>query len=134
MDDAQIIATIKEYFSERREDWIAAYVFGSVAREASRPTSDVDIALLCHEVPPPTLSGPAMRVEDELESILGRPVQAVILNVAPVDLIHRVLRDGVLVYEGDRSARIRFEVAARREYFDLLPVLRRYRKLERARK
>ncbi|HSF48838.1 MAG TPA: nucleotidyltransferase domain-containing protein [Burkholderiales bacterium] len=132
MDDAQIIAKLKNYFSDHPEDFIGAYVFGSVARKASRATSDIDVALLYREAPPATLSGPRMRVEDELESILGRPVQAVVLNDAPVDLIHRVLRDGEIVYDGDRSARIRFEVAARREYFDLLPVLHRYRKLERA--
>lgn len=56
-------------------------------------------------------------------------MQLVVLNNAPVDLIHRVLRDGEIVFEADRSARIRFEVAARNEYFDLLPVLRRYRKM-----
>jgi uncharacterized protein len=39
-----------------------------------------------------------------------------------------VLRDGRLVFESDRSARIRFEVERRNEYFDLLPVLREYRK------
>jgi len=54
----------------------------------------------------------------------------VVLNDAPADLVHRVLRDGVLVLETDRSARIRFEVAKRNEYFDLLPILRRYRRLE----
>jgi hypothetical protein len=45
-----------------------------------------------------------------------------------VDLVHRVLRDGVLLLERDRSARIRFEVRARNDYFDLLPHLRRYRR------
>jgi hypothetical protein len=45
-----------------------------------------------------------------------------------VDLAHRVLRDGLLLLERDRSARIRFEVRARNEYFDLLPHLRRYRR------
>lgn len=54
------------------------------------------------------------------------------LNGAPADLVHRVLRDGVLVHEADRSGRIRFEVAKRNEYFDLLPILRRYRRLEGA--
>ena len=53
-----------------------------------------------------------------------------VLNRAPVDLIHRVLRDGILLKESDPSARIRFEVKARREYFDLLPILRRYRRME----
>jgi uncharacterized protein len=130
MDDGQIIATVRQYFSAQPQDLVAVYLFGSVARQASRGTSDVDIGLLYREAPPPTLCGPTARVEDELEGILGRQVEAVVLNNAPVDLVHRVLRDGEVVYQGDRSARIRFEVAARREYFDLLPVLRRYRKME----
>lgn len=53
-----------------------------------------------------------------MERLLGRPVQAVVLDRAPVDLIHRVLRDGRLAHESDRSPRIAFEVAARREYLD----------------
>ena len=49
------------------------------------------------------------------------------LDSAPPDLIHRVLRDGILVLDRDRAARIRFEVAARNAYFDLKPFLDRYR-------
>jgi len=63
-----------------------------------------------------------------LERLLGKPVDLVILNRAPLDLIHRVLRDGVLVYESDSPSRIRFEVQARSAYFDLLPYLRQYRR------
>ena len=63
----------------------------------------------------------------ELEALLGRPVDLIVLNEAPVDLVHRVLRDGAMVCETDRRARIEFEVAARRQYLDLLPILRRYR-------
>lgn len=51
-----------------------------------------------------------------------------ILNRAPVDLAYRVLRDGLLVREWDRAARIRFEVRLRNEYFDLLPYLRLYQR------
>ncbi len=50
----------------------------------------------------------------DLEERLGQAVDLVVLNRAPVDLIHRVLRDGILVYERDRSARIRFEVQVSR--------------------
>ena len=39
----------------------------------------------------------------------------------------RVLRDGLLVFEGDRAVRIRFEVRTRNEAFDLEPILRAYR-------
>ena len=51
-----------------------------------------------------------------------------ILDTAPPDLIHRVLRDGELVLDRDPSARVRFEVAARNAYFDLKPFLDRYRR------
>lgn len=77
------------------------------------------------------VSGPRSRIEGELESELGRTVQAVTLNTAPPDLVHRILRDGRLVHETDPSRRIRFEVAARSRYLDLLPVLNRYRRRER---
>jgi hypothetical protein len=50
------------------------------------------------------------------------------LNTAPVSLVHRVLRDGVLVLDRAPSARIRFEVRARNEFFDLQPILARYRR------
>lgn len=109
----------------------AAYLFGSVARGTAGPDSDVDLAVLYAADPPGTLEARPFRLEAELERALGRPVQVVLLNDAPADLVHRVLRDGRLVLERDRSARIRFEVRARAEYFDLLPILRRYRRLDR---
>jgi len=43
---------------------------------------------------------------------------------------YRVLRDGRLLLDRDPSTRIRFETSARREYFDLLPYVRRYRRLD----
>lgn len=51
-----------------------------------------------------------------------------VLNTAPADLRMRVLRDGHLVFEGDATARVRFEVATRHEAFDLEPILREYRR------
>jgi hypothetical protein len=42
------------------------------------------------------------------------------------------LRDGILLYERDPAARIRFEVQARNAYFDLLPYLRQYRRTSRS--
>jgi len=71
-------------------------------------------------------------LEGLLERTLGQTVQVVVLNNAPPDLIHRVLRDGRILVDRDRAARIRFEVRARNEYFDLLPTLNRYRRRETA--
>ena len=111
-----------------REDVLSAYLFGSVARGTATGASDVEIAVLLASDPPRTLDGLHLQLEGELERALGLPVQLVVLNRAPCDLIHRVLRDGILVVDRDPSARIRFEVDARNRYFDLQPFLRRYRR------
>jgi len=106
----------------------AAYLFGSVARGEAGPDSDIDLGLLYAVAPASTLLAQPFLAAAELESVLGRRVDAVVLNTAPVDLVHRVLRDGRLLLQADPSARIAFEVRARNEYFDLLPLLRRYRR------
>lgn len=110
-------------------DVVAAYLFGSVARGTATPTSDVDVAVLFANAPSQTVEGLGLGLEGEMERRLRLPVQLVVLNTAPSDLIHRVLRDGVLLLDRSPSFRIRFEVDARNRYFDLQPFLRRYRRL-----
>ena len=53
----------------------------------------------------------------------------VVLNYAPVDLTIRVLRDGKLLVDRDRSKRIHFEVKTRFEFRDLEPYLKMYRRM-----
>lgn len=123
-----LVDPLRSFFESRDDGLLAAYLFGSVARGTAREGSDVDIAILLDRDPPRTLDGLALRLEGDLERFLGRRVQVVVLNRSPVDLIHRVLRDGQILLDRGRSARLRFEVRARAEYLDLLPFLRRYRR------
>jgi uncharacterized protein len=106
----------------------AVYLFGSHARGTSRDDSDVDLGVLYRNPPPATLLGQPFELQTELSSELGVPVDVVVMNTAPVDLVHRILRDGRILLEADRSRRIAFEVKARNDYFDLLPILHRYRR------
>ena len=125
----QVVRDLERFFESRRADEFAcAYLFGSFARGSQRSNSDVDVAVLLEEDPSSAAGAFRLDLADELDAALGRGVDLVVLNRAPVDLIHRVLRDGILVSENDRAARIRFEVRARNEYFDLLPYLREYRR------
>jgi len=128
MDVERVEAGLRSFFAEHPGDAVAVYLYGSVARGTAREGSDVDVGLLLEHDPPRTLKGLHLDVEGDLESLLGVPVQLVVLNRAPPDLVHRVLRDGKLVFERDRSRRIRFEVRSRNEYFDLQPILRQYRR------
>ncbi len=107
---------------------VCAYLFGSQARGDATGHSDIDLAILYRDEPPLSIDGLGLDIAAHVEAATGLPVDLVVLNHAAPDLVHRVLRDGVLLLETDRSARIRFEVKARSDYFDVLPYLREYRR------
>ena len=131
MDPSAIESQLGEFLTANaeREGIAAAYLFGSVARGTARPGSDVDVGILYSEEPPATLKGLGFEIEGDLEDLLKLPVQAVVLNRASVDLVIRVLRDGKLLVDRDRSKRVRFEVRSRNEFWDLEPYLKMYRKM-----
>jgi len=126
--EGKTAARLEDYFRSNPEGIAAAYLFGSVAQGSARDASDVDVAVLLERAPAATLDGLRSDLADGLQELLGRRVDLVILNRAPADLAHRVLRDGILVCDADPSARIAFEVRARNEFFDLEPYLREYRR------
>jgi predicted nucleotidyltransferase len=130
MNPRDIEITLRAALAEAPEHILAAYLFGSVARNEAGPSSDVDVAVLYREAPPRSLDGLPFELQDHLASQMDRPVQVVVLNHAPVDLVHRVLRDGQLLLDRDPALRIRYEVWKRNEFFDLEPHLLRYRRLE----
>jgi len=127
-DREAVVSALRAFFENPPAGTAAVYLFGSVARAESKPDSDIDVAILFEQDPPRTLEGLRLGLADELQALLGRPVDLVVLNRASADLVHRVLRDGVLICERDRSTRVRFEVQRRNEYFDLEPVRKLYRR------
>lgn len=130
-DPAVVAALLSEFFAREaeREGIAAVYLFGSVARGTAGPRSDIDVAVLYTGDPPAGFAGLGIPLAGDLERLLHRPVDLVVLDRAPADLVHRVLRDRHLLFERDRSRRIAFEVRSRNEYFDLLPHLLRYRRM-----
>jgi uncharacterized protein len=119
---------LRDFFATEDGEIVAAYLFGSVARGTAGARSDLDVAVLYADRPPATLAGLPLDLERRLERLEGRPVQVIVLNTAPVGLVHRVLRDGLLLLDRDPSARIRFEVRARNQFFDLQPLVAHYRR------
>lgn len=130
MKRRQLEQRIAEVLASAEDRLLAAYLFGSVARGMDSSRSDVDVGILLRKASSGELNDLRFALEGDLERALGRTTQVVVLNNAPPDLVHRVLRDGLLLLDRDRAARIRFEVRVRNEYFDLLPILNRYRRRE----
>lgn len=94
-------------------------LFGSVARGASRPTSDVDVAVA---------GLPFWRGLDlgaRIGAAIGREPHVVELERASDWLRYLVARDGVLLHEGAPDAWACFQAEAALRYFDLAPIIAR---------
>jgi len=70
---------------------VALYVFGSVAAGRERPGSDLDLACVLED-PPAALE--LLALQDELASVVGRPVDLVLLDRTSPILAMQVLRTG----------------------------------------
>jgi len=123
----------------------AAYVSGSVAHGTATPMSDVDIALVIEPLTQSSYNQLKLElssqadIEDAARAVarpagteadavapIGLPeIDVRIINNVPLTVRGRILQEGVMVYEGNHQARVDFEVATRRRYFDFAPVAER---------
>jgi len=107
-----------------REGVVAALLFGSQARGAAGPLSDVDVAVWLD----PALDKPTrLDVRIQLAAIaveaLGTTdVQLVVLNDASPLLVHRAVSSGVRLLDRDPRARVRLEARGLLEYLDTKPL------------
>ena len=128
MDAAGTVERLRRAFEGREQGIAAACLFGGIARGESRADSGLDVAVRLEPAPERgTCESPRLDLGVALESEPGREIDLVVLDHAPPDLSHRALRNAILVTESDPSARVRFEVRARNESFDLKPYLDEYR-------
>jgi predicted nucleotidyltransferase len=130
MSREAVIAALSRWIDAHPDGVLAAYLFGSVARGEERRDSDVDVGVVFTVGGLRTLEDldRLAEMQDQLSRVVDRPVDLVPLNDAPPDLLHRVLRDRVSLFESDHGRRIEFEVQARNAYFDIAPHLHRYRR------
>ncbi|MEQ1892290.1 MAG: nucleotidyltransferase domain-containing protein [Planctomycetota bacterium] len=126
--DQALTERLRAFFEKAPAELVCAYLYGSFARGEEHAGSDVDLGLLFRTRPESTLDATPRRIEDALERELGRVVEVVVLNDASSDLVHRVMRDGILVLDRDRSFRLAFEVRSQNEYFDMQPIWLLYRR------
>lgn len=96
MVDPPIADALRSLLADRR-DIRVVLLFGSQARGTAGPTSDIDIAV----------DAPGLDLLDLgafLAGALNLEVDVIDLDEAPIPLLERILRDGIVVHEGYRGA------------------------------
>jgi predicted nucleotidyltransferase len=94
----------------------ALWVFGSVARDAPRCDSDVDLGALFRETPDPeSLLG----ARADIAAAVGREVDLVDLEAVSPILAFEVVRNGQLIHECTPDRRVRFVAELVGRYEDL---------------
>ena len=94
---------------------LAAYLFGSRARDEERESSDVDIALLTDELS----SEEYTTIAKTVAHILGTErVDIVLLNQVSPAFRFRVISEGWGFYHRDAQTENRFELRVMKEYWD----------------
>lgn len=120
---------------EARPEVLEAYLFGSCARGAPQPESDVDVAVYADpELVPDSPFGYAAQIATNLSGTAHpRRIDVVVLNQAPPLLYYRVLRDGIRLFARQLVATTTREGRAVSRYCDYLPVLREIERVHGAR-
>lgn len=112
-------------YCSKKEQIIAAYLFGSFSKGRSKSSSDVDIAFLVRSMPE---GEDRLAATLDLSDLLNANVDLTFLNTAGEVLKHQVIKYGELLYGSSRGERIRFEVNSMKFYEDFLYLHERYSK------
>lgn len=112
---------LQHYFAGRR-DVAAAILFGSTARGEARPDSDIDIGVLLTPEAAQQGIDRSRLIADIMGVLMTNNVDVVILNRASPLLMHRVVRDGRVIYSADDGALAEFTIRAIQQYEDTRPL------------
>jgi predicted nucleotidyltransferase len=111
----------------RLPGFVAAVVYGSVARGEATPWSDVDIAVLCRDELPIEARADLM---GDLAALFGRDVDVTDLRRANIPLRGHIVHDGKLIAEADPDAWTHFAARATFVWLDFKPLYESALKLE----
>lgn len=101
---------------------LAAYLFGSRADGHARKDSDVDVALLLSSRARASAFDIKLHYSSELESLLGRRADVVILNGADPFLRFQVYSKGKPLFVRDKRKALAFQVYSMNEYWEYAPI------------
>lgn len=129
--------TLKQYF-DSREDVLMAFVFGSFIKGREHEGSDVDIAIYLKpernrlEIEEPVYYKSEDEIWGDLEHILKKEVDLIILNRAPVNICDMAVREGRQLVIKNRNIFLRYMVAVSSLAVEYREFVKSYWKLKNA--
>lgn len=110
-------------FLENQRDVIAAYLFGSYAKNKEGVLSDVDVAvLLDNRLSEPKRFNLRLELITKISAILGikeaEKLDVIIMNDAPINLNYEIIKHGKILFAKDAGERIRMESKILSKYLD----------------
>jgi uncharacterized protein len=133
-DTANLIQSIKNVFNDflvQRPEILAVYLFGSLAKDKSRNSSDIDVAFLFdrsfYKNDPYNSFSIAQIMGADAGKGVRTKVDVSILNGASLFFAYEVISTGICLYEKDTNERIRYEIAIKGQYFDFKPFIMQLR-------
>lgn len=106
---------IEKWLVKEFPDIIAAYLFGSYAKNEARSSSDVDIAIYIPRIIPPY---ELWDISQELAIALNINVDLINLLSAKTVFQYQIITTGKLLLSKDDRQRVAFESFVIRSYFD----------------
>src|SRR3989338_113100 len=123
MSTALIRRKVRNYFSKKTEI-LSVYLYGSQASGALRKDSDVDIAIVLKPGRSLQTFSRELRYRSDLEDILKKDVDVVILNDADLFLVLQVFSKGIPIYQANRIQADTLKWHLIQQAWDFMPVKR----------
>jgi predicted nucleotidyltransferase len=118
----KIIEAISLFFQQQKKI-VAVYLFGSFPSE--KAFSDIDLGILFEgDVKNPLDT--EVELETQIQRVVKYPVDARILNRAPLSFCQRVIRSGTLILDRSPNVRADFQGRVLKQYFDFSYFQKRY--------
>ena len=116
---SDVAQVVEAYFKDWRHPVVLAYLFGSEAKRATTPLSDVDVAVLLDEPDAARRRETYLTIlRDLAELVRPRDVDVLLLGDATEPLACRAILEGLLVYAADERRRVHAEAGAIRQAHD----------------
>jgi uncharacterized protein len=129
MKDSRLLPELELGLLLGKYQVIAAYLFGSRADGTASEDSDYDFAILT-DTGYPQDDGIYLTTElkEEMQALLEKEVDLVLLNKASTEFRFLVIKHGRLIFSANEDKRTDFEDIVIRDYLDFKPFLDLYRK------